>query len=317
MTMNGLWVLGASDPEMTMIEVLLADGGRKYCHASIGEARVRPGTAYRADPVEGATHWVECAPVGGHPPGAVVIDHHRAGDPGFGRPPAEFMTASSLGQVLGVLGEERIAVNCSSVSGEGVYLILPGELGDDESDWPVWCLGTGFVPTELILAAAADHCLGAAYRGECPGVDPDALMLWRAESRSRFQGRPVEEVLADVAATSQALLDAPRVALMSLGDMPHTEDHDWSSSVCDGCSQDPVLVADMRREPPWPELPEAGTRLGVGYISGPLVGPDGRQKFTCSGSAEQVEAFLECWGPRHGLVDMYGDPARGFAGGYL
>lgn len=37
------------------------------------------------------------------------------------------------------------------------------------------------IPRPLIYAAAADHCLAAAYRGECPGVDPDALMRWHSD----------------------------------------------------------------------------------------------------------------------------------------
>src|SRR5690606_42081711 len=49
------------------------------------------------------------------------------------------------------------------------------------------------IPDRYVLAAAADHCLAAAYRGECPGVDPDALMRWRVESRAAFQGRRSEE----------------------------------------------------------------------------------------------------------------------------
>ena len=40
-------------------------------------------------------------------------------------------------------------------------------------------------------SAAADHCLGAAYQGLCPGVDPDELMQWRVESRAKFQDREV------------------------------------------------------------------------------------------------------------------------------
>src|SRR5690606_25622302 len=36
-----------------------------------------------------------------HPfPRVVVIDHHRPGDPGYGRPPEEFLAASSIGQVI-------------------------------------------------------------------------------------------------------------------------------------------------------------------------------------------------------------------------
>lgn len=30
-----------------------------------------------------------------------------------------------------------------------------------------------------------------------------------------------------------------------------------------------------------------------------------------------VKAFVEEWAPSQGLVDIYDEPARGFAGGYL
>src|SRR5690606_5323560 len=33
----------------------------------------------------------------------IRIDHHCPGDPGYGRPPSEFLTASSLGQVISEL----------------------------------------------------------------------------------------------------------------------------------------------------------------------------------------------------------------------
>lgn len=48
------------------------------------------------------------------------------------------------------------------------------------------------------MIAAADHCLAAAYRGECPGVDPDHLMAWRVKTRAAFQGRTVAELEADI-----------------------------------------------------------------------------------------------------------------------
>src|SRR5690606_33115174 len=104
-----IWILGAPDPEMAMIERLLAEVGERVVHALEGGGqRVHPGSAYRAEalsaPVpDGApVYAVEC---GGPaiPAGAVVIDHHRPGDPGYGRPPKEFMSASSIGQVIAEL----------------------------------------------------------------------------------------------------------------------------------------------------------------------------------------------------------------------
>lgn len=298
--MRRLWVLGAMDPEMETIEGILKARGETFCHALIAmderAARtVMPHEAYRNDtsvpPCDTALDeivLVECEP-GSLPPVRVrVVDHHRPGDPGYGKPPGDYWAGSSLGQVVDLLG-------C----------------------WDDFC---DEHKAHLRMVAAADHCLGAAYKGQCPGVSPEDLMRWRAESRAAFQRRPVEDVLADIQAAQQALADAPVLQLLSVADMPHTRDHDWSRSVCEGCARDPVVVRDMRRPKPVQELPEAAMRLGVGYVSGPLIetAPDGtkrRLKYTCSGTREVIEAFYG-WAERNGLVDAYGDSARGFAGAY-
>jgi len=36
---------------------------------------------------------------------------------------------------------------------------------------PTWAT----IPEDIVMVAAADHCLEAAIRGRCPGVDPDDL----------------------------------------------------------------------------------------------------------------------------------------------
>jgi hypothetical protein len=278
------WILGAPDPEMAAIEKLLRECGQTVVYATHGAARVTPASATRADSVDvdGDIIKVECRVAGRDGQKLVAaIDHHAPGDAGYGRPPAEFLSASSLGQVIAVL----TALD-----------VLPWET----------------IPRHLLLTAAADHCLGPAYRGQCPGVNPDELAVWRAESRAAFQRRPVADVMADVERTTVALrtaLTCDPVFLAPLG--PDCGDPQCS------CHLDGVpRVADMRRETPWPELPEAATRAGISYLSGPLVGRDGRRQYTVSGTHEQVKAWLEHWAPANGIVDTYGDPARGFAGGY-
>jgi hypothetical protein len=279
-------ILGAADPEMEAIEALSREAACAVGYATHRGERVRPETAYKADGVEGVDLAaacdaaglivvVECAPAAdcdhwgwirtGLVPGreaevdcaAVVlrVDHHRPGDPGYGRPPAEYWQASSLGQVCAALGVE---------------------------------------PTpELRLVAAADHCLAAAYRGECPGVDPDELMAWRAASRAKFQRRTVEDVLADVERARQALREAPLLELAP-----------------------GVTARDMRGQTV-PELPEAAAREGVCFIGEQRL-PDGRVKIIHQcGAPYQIRAFMEQWAPAQGLTDIYGDPARGFAGGYI
>lgn len=299
--MARLWILGAADPEMSGIEQLLAQCGEEYAIAAVDGVRVHPGNAYRMihpdpsvwngrdiilvecgyDPRIKAPRrcarcgdyqwgdWAGYADLGddGQPVAGgmgvcgdlhewvpmIVVDHHRPGDPGHGRPPVEFLVASSIGQVLAILGREATQ--------------------------------------EQRLVAAADHCLAAAYRGECPGVDPDELMRWRVTSRAAFQGRTEAEILADVEHARQILRESGKTDAGAAG-----------------------YYADMRGQHV-PELPEAAAREGIPFLSA-IRDRDGREKVVLQAApADLVSAFLDCR-IVPGLVDIYGDPARGFAGGY-
>lgn len=364
-----LWILGAADPEMGAIESLLIQCGESVVYSAVedgfgGFRRAHAGEVSRSDqltviPCHDAAEWlgaepalstvytVECAfPEGMEPRRHVQIDHHRPGDPGYGRPPAEFLAASSIGQVIAELARLDLwprGGDGAEPIGDSARCAWIEEIPGDRfsARWIVLCHYDGrehmspyaVIPHRFVFAAAADHCLGAAYRGECPGVEPDALMRWRAESRAAFQGRSVGEVLADVEAAQAELSRAPGIWLRtgcerceSSGRLP-TDDLVCGDAACCGyatrdcpdCGGHPapdVVVRDMRRPEPIAELPEAATRLGVGYVSGPLIGPDGLRKYTVSGTPEQVRAWLDHWAPAQGLTGLYGDPARGFAGGY-
>lgn len=277
---NRLWILGASDPEMAAIERLLREAGEVVIHAMVGGRRVHPGNAYSAAAAaakygndSGETiYFVECAgQVYGTSQNAVVIDHHRPGDPGYGRPPEEYWPSSSIGQVVHALA--RLGIR-------------PAEYPDDYT-----AIGGRGVPSKYLMTAAADHCLEAAYRGRCPGVDPDALMQWRAESRAAFQGRTVEAVMADIETARQRL----RLAVSP------------QANILDD-------YADLRGES-IPELPEAAAREGIPFVAS-QTDRDGRRKVVLmSAPPELVSRFLT-GEIVPGLVDCYGDPARGFAGGY-
>jgi hypothetical protein len=318
-----IWVLGAEDPEMGVIETLLRACGERVEYALARGERVSPREAYQARLSPSAdlrdvteVILVECDLVGNeiaHINSVRRVDHHRPGDPGYGQPPAEFLSASSLGQVILLLGrldalpdkfgEERWLSDEESLNPvSGAFLwaperdaVGPGWAHRAPAGWVTRCGAYVWtVPPAIVLAAAADHCLAAAYRGECLGVDPDALMRWRAETRARHQGRSVEDILADVERAREVLRSAPDMHL--------------------GGGQ---AVADLRdREVP--ELPEAAVRDGAAYLA-IVTERDGRRKVVLGGhtTPETVKAFIESWAPAQGLTDLYGDPARGFAGGYL
>src|SRR5690606_7026148 len=96
-----IWILGAPDPEMEAIESLLRKCGEHVEYALDDRgARVTPATAYRCPlpdvTADSTVYAVECLDV--LPEGWVRIDHHRPGDPGYGRPPHEFLSVSSVGR---------------------------------------------------------------------------------------------------------------------------------------------------------------------------------------------------------------------------
>lgn len=267
-----LFILGAPDPEMSHIETLLQDLNQAVCHATVGPAalRVAPGTAYQAngfvlasgrlEEIAYRAVLVECAVSQSYRPagwtGSIHIDHHRPGDPGFDLPPEQYWEGSSIGQVCNLLGVD---------------------------------------PTpELRMVAAADHCLGAAYKGKCPGVNVTKLAIWRAEERAAFQRRHVDDILEDVHTAIKALHAAPE------------------SDLAPG-------AADLRSLPGGTvaELPEASVITGKAAVA-LVTERDGRKKVVLLGaSPEQVLAFRER-APGAGLVGQYdGGPNRGFAGAYL
>jgi len=364
-----IWVLGAPDPEMEVIESLLRECGEHVAYAvnERGE-RVRGGEAYRAhvalSKAPSAIYLVECHvdvdaaidDIGGTDRVIDVrrIDHHRPGDPGYGRPPEKFLPASSIGQVIATLARLMLPLGWETIAGpswpweSGTYEMTtvrdrrvwrsdPGVYDTSgEWDWAVSC-GAGcwyLVPRDLVIAAAADHCLAHAYAGECPGVDPDALMRWRAETRAAHQGRSVEELLADVEAAREALRRADPISLTARpnctrcnGSGMYYDAHGYDSAsgqptadgyaLCTCGGYEPQWAADLRGQHV-PELPEASAREGECFVADGLPGPDGRVKIVCqSGTPEEIEAFMRVWAPAQGLIDIYGDPARGFAGGYL
>lgn len=286
-----LFILGASDPEMSRIETILA-GFYPYAYAMRDGHRVHPGNAYRADKVQHVLSdeprpdygtlpvvFVECRLEGLKLDDYTVVDHHHEGDPGFGLPPERFLEGSSLGQVLALIGRAPSLTD--------------------------------------LLVAAADHCPGAAYQGMCPGVDPSVLADFRTQERltwlrSRPEHAPERRaLLGDLserglqrvyAHTARLVREAP---FIQVGGYP---------------------VRDLRPYGTVSELPEVLARLGecaLYRMVPPRSARDKRVKVGIIGGGDgspmgrgPIDGFLREAAETFKLCDLYGDPARGYAGGY-
>lgn len=296
---------------------------------------------------EGAI-WVECGPA---PEGAVVCDHHRPGDAGFERGPEDFLAASSIGQVILMLAKAGVRIEThapgsvsswasddsdrsggraishpagcepkdaqTSFDPEGYVLWpeRPSWIGDrgTAAEWRLVIIDPADtnppekagrlswpVPEEILLVAAGDHCPGLAYRGMCPGVDPDALMRHRVAVKAAFQGRPEAAVMVDV----KSAVEEIRLRLSDVA----------ATAFIGGCHVPDFTSGTV------PELPEAALRACVATLA-TVTERDGRRKVVLGGNdpaqAGIVSAFMHEFAPALGLTDIYGNPARGFAGGYL
>lgn len=267
-----LFVLGAKDPEMKLIREVLGFLAWEWLPALRQGKRVYPGNAYHADPphLDGAAfttvYAVECG-WAGEAANVVHIDHHHPGDPGYGKPPAQYFAAASIGQLF-ALATQRLGAEGRA----DVLAALTARYGHVAH-----------------LAAAADHCLGAAYRGDCPGVDAGELTRWIVERRAAFLH------LTPAALHAQIEASCARIRALAV----------------DG-------LADLRGERGGtvPEAPHAACIAGIAVLT-EVVDRDGRRKVGILGAnPAQVTQFL-AGALVPGLVDCYGDPARGFAGGYL
>jgi hypothetical protein len=147
------------------------------------------------------------------------------------------------------------------------------------------------VQADLRIVAAADHCLRDAYAGRCPAVSQDDVAEFRIRTRARHQGRSEAAVMADIEAAMRVLCQAP---------------------VLDLTADSGFEVKDIRGLGPIPELPEAACRLGT-----PFLAHVGDKIVLQVADSSLARVFMECWAPAQELIRIYGDPARGFAGGYL
>lgn len=233
--------------------------------------------------------------VGGHPP--LQVDHHYEGDVGFTIPPQRFLFGSSIGQFINeLIVTWHYRLETFDWSPWGPTIMLSDGLHFHQQQWiAVRTISKNQqeiaqVPQWILYIAAADHCLAAAYQGECPSIDPQELMNWRTQARAQYKNKTAQEI--------ERMVDKTRRHIRRF--------------VVDG-------VADLSQQPItiYPELPEAAAREGIRVITKVRDRTRGQLKLLCMGYGPPQD--FQRWIDEqqdHGR-DVYGCPQRGYAGAFL
>lgn len=142
----------------------------------------------------------------------------------------------------------------------------------------------------LKLVAANDHCPQHAHAGLCPGVTPEGLRQHRIRNLVRFTGHSERKVCDGIARTANHLRTLPKRLV-----------GDYEVTICNDHIRffhDAALLIGVPFEYAKPS-PDGGVKKGlIGALDPALV----------------VAWMAEQQGK---LKDIYGCPARGYAGGYL
>lgn len=145
----------------------------------------------------------------------------------------------------------------------------------------------GIEPTaEQRIICAADHCPARAYKGECPGVDPAELFEWRIQNKAKSLNCDPVVFKNDVLQAKAELMSCQEFNIGGTSVV-------WAGE----CSTAVVEAAAFFCIPIMYKKQAAAGRTQMGILNAP-------------------KHVIETWMRDCGLSDVYGNPHRGYAGGY-
>jgi hypothetical protein len=145
----------------------------------------------------------------------------------------------------------------------------------------------------LSIIAASDHCLNHAYQGLCPGVEPFEVRQSRIASRAQFQRISQEQMIHKINAAIEVIKSLPTI---EIGGHPFKD------------AMDRFV----------PELPEASAMLNAPIIYTRRERQLGLTKVgVLNGTAPALTSWMNWAAQQSYLMQLYGDPDRGYAGAYF
>lgn len=231
---------------------------------------------------------------------------------------AEPWNAYMADQVDAPSGTILVLVECEPEDFNGQDAIVraidhhrPKDPGHDlppESFWDASSIGQlyrllnlGSPTREHVVLAAMDHCMAQARQGNCPGVSPEEIKTLSVEYIAQRRGMDPLAIEACVGTMLEQVWDAPKTII-------------GAQEVCDFTSTSVGMGYSLK----YLCLLEAVAELGMVALVATKNHADGPDKIIICGAAtpETIRYFMNSWAPSHDLIDIYGVPARGYAGGY-
>lgn len=153
------------------------------------------------------------------------------------------------------------------------------------------CLLDKYFGEDRYLIAASDHCPAYAYQDKCPGIDPSILKEYRAVRSAKFLNMDIIEYKVRLQNSIEEALKLPQVELRGEIFLLATEEIFQLNEVS-------LILGLPVQYTMKPNARESRTKIG-------LLG----------GSPSLIQSWMEY--QQMNLINIYGSPERGYAGGYL
>lgn len=162
-------------------------------------------------------------------------------------------------------------------------------------------LNLGEPTQEHRTLAALDHCMVHARRGKCPKVDPVVLKTMSRQHiafRKKVAADDVESCIHEMreVINSSPVIRMRKQDVIDLTSVPLGVGYSLEYL----CTQE--ALADLNK------VALIRTKNRAGHVDKVLI---------CGAvTKETVKFFMKVWAKRNGLINIYGVPERGYAGGY-
>lgn len=298
---NKLFVLGAQDPEMDLIEEILLKMKYTYVYGSVNGERCNRTNAYMLDEIstekevvfiESSTKEVSV--------NSMKCDHHNEGDYGYNLDYNNFLEAASVGQLLKMILLNDFHIAANKLGFEKIALEFHSECYFFHSNkWHFSKDGHSVIISEdIVFIAGFDHCSADIYKGLCLGIEKEGLIDKRITALAKDLSLE-ESYLASKFLEYNEIVNSDKSEIL---DLTHLE-------LGNNYSADYLVIREISLLKSIPIAVKTTTTTTLSQITKLML---------LSLSPEQVETFKkEKKFNDLSVNNVFGVPNRGYAGGEM